>query len=85
MMSCNKQRRSVEVARFATLMAVVLAFMTAQGATNVPALFQPPARTGLGAANRQHTEGHTDEPNWPVFLDWADRYFNPNHSQPQPQ
>jgi len=41
---------------FATLMAVVLAFMTAEGATNVPALFQPLAQPGLGAASRQATE-----------------------------
>ena len=24
---------------------------------------------------RQHSGGHTDGPNWPVFLDFADREF----------
>jgi hypothetical protein len=24
---------------------------------------------------RQHAGGHTVGPNWPVFLDWAERYF----------
>jgi len=28
-------------------------------------------------AFRQHTEGHTDEPNWPVFLNWAEGYLGP--------
>ena len=25
---------------------------------------------------RQHEAGHTPAPNWPVFLDWAERYLN---------
>jgi hypothetical protein len=36
----------------------------------------PPLNTGLldgGLAWRQHDGGHTDAPNWPVFLQWADR------------
>jgi len=24
---------------------------------------------------RQHNGGHTDAPNWPIFLEWADRYI----------
>ena len=38
----------------------------------------PPVETGLtdGAlAFRQHAAGHTDGPNWPVFLDFVARYF----------
>ncbi|UBM57737.1 acetylxylan esterase [Marinilongibacter aquaticus] len=27
---------------------------------------------------RQHNEGHTPNPNWPYFLDFASRYFEPN-------
>jgi hypothetical protein len=44
----------------------------------------PPVGTALVSGDlafRQHTQGHTDGPNWPIFLNWADRYFNPNHSQ----
>jgi hypothetical protein len=26
-------------------------------------------------AFRQHNGGHTDAPNWPVFLEFATRYF----------
>jgi len=26
-------------------------------------------------AFRQHSGGHTDGPNWPYFLTWADKYF----------
>jgi hypothetical protein len=26
-------------------------------------------------AFRQYSEGHTDRPNWPVFLEFADRYI----------
>jgi hypothetical protein len=33
-------------------------------------------------AFRQHAEGHTMEPNWPVFLDYAGRYFKP---KPKPK
>lgn len=38
----------------------------------------PPIETGLmdgDIAFRQHAEGHTPGPNWPVFLDFAARYF----------
>ena len=40
----------------------------------------PPIETALTngeVAFRQHTGGHTDGPNWPVFLEFAERYFNP--------
>ena len=39
----------------------------------------PPVGTALTEgeiAFRQHSEGHTPGPNWPVFLDYAGRYFN---------
>lgn len=38
----------------------------------------PPIETGLmdgDIAFRQHKAGHTPAPNWPVFLDFASRYF----------
>lgn len=38
----------------------------------------PPLNTGLldgELAWRQHDGGHTDAPNWPAFLDWANRYI----------
>ncbi len=38
----------------------------------------PAIETGLMAgeiAYRQHSAGHTPGPNWPVFLEYADRYF----------
>jgi hypothetical protein len=38
----------------------------------------PPMETGLldgDLAFRQHGAGHTDAPNWPVFLQFAGRYF----------
>ena len=38
----------------------------------------PPMGTGLmdgDIAFRQHNGGHTDAPNWPVFLEFAARYF----------
>lgn len=41
----------------------------------------PPIGTSLvgGAlAFRQHDDGHTIGPNWPYFLKFAERYFNPN-------
>jgi hypothetical protein len=40
----------------------------------------PPIETPLidgDIAFRQHSGGHTPGPNWPVFLSFADRYFNP--------
>ncbi len=41
----------------------------------------PPMETGLldgDIAFRQHSSGHTDGPNWPVFLNFAARYFEPD-------
>jgi hypothetical protein len=38
----------------------------------------PPQETALvdgEVAFRQHSGGHTTGPNWPTFLQWADRYF----------
>jgi hypothetical protein len=38
----------------------------------------PPLGTALvdgDIAFRQHSGGHTDAPNWPVFLEFATRYF----------
>jgi hypothetical protein len=38
----------------------------------------PPIETGLidgDIAFRQHSAGHTDAPNWPVFLTFAEKYF----------
>jgi hypothetical protein len=40
----------------------------------------PKVETGLmdgEIAFRQHSAGHTPAPNWPVFLEFAERYFNP--------
>jgi hypothetical protein len=40
----------------------------------------PPIETPLTAgelAYRQHAGGHTSYPNWPTFLDFAQRYFGP--------
>jgi hypothetical protein len=39
----------------------------------------PPLETGLMNGDisfRQHNGGHTPGPNWPVFLNFASRYFN---------
>jgi len=41
----------------------------------------PPIETGLmdgDVAFRQHTAGHTPGPNWPVYIAFAERYFNHN-------
>lgn len=38
----------------------------------------PPIGTALVSGDiafRQHTSGHTDGPNWPFFLDFAEKYF----------
>jgi hypothetical protein len=38
----------------------------------------PPMETSLTdgeIAFRQHSGGHTTGPNWPTFIEWADRYF----------
>jgi hypothetical protein len=40
----------------------------------------PPIETSLtegDLAYRQHAGGHTSYPNWPIFLDFAQRYFEP--------
>jgi hypothetical protein len=40
----------------------------------------PPVETPLTAGElawRQHAGGHTSGPNWPIFLDFAARYFEP--------
>jgi hypothetical protein len=39
----------------------------------------PPVETSLtngDLAFRQHSNGHTDVPNWPFFIDFASRYFD---------
>ena len=63
------------------------AFLAAAGANPVYELFGvrglaatefPPIETALmegDIAFRQHSGGHTPAPNWPVFLDFAERYF----------
>ena len=43
------------------------------GTTNFPPIAT--ALTNGDLAFRQHTGPHTDAPNWPVFLDFAARYF----------
>lgn len=45
----------------------------------------PPIETALvegDIAFRQHTGGHTAGPNWPTFLDFAERYFRPRGAGP---
>jgi hypothetical protein len=40
----------------------------------------PPMETALDdgdLAYRQHSGGHTSGPNWPTFLEFAERYFEP--------
>lgn len=47
----------------------------------------PPIETGLMDGDisfRQHSSGHTDEPNWPVFLNFAARYFEPEAQAEKP-
>jgi hypothetical protein len=47
----------------------------------------PPIETGLlegDLAFRQHSAGHTDAPNWPFFLDFAARYFDPSSQSTKP-
>ena len=43
------------------------------GTTNFPPIGTPLVSGDI--AFRQHTSGHTDAPNWPYFLDFAERYF----------
>ena len=48
------------------------------GARGLGTMDFPPLGTGLldgEIAFRQHEAGHTDGPNWPVFLDFSARYF----------
>jgi hypothetical protein len=45
----------------------------------------PPIETGLmdgDLAFRQHSSGHTDAPNWPVFLKWAQGFIPVSHAPP---
>ena len=44
------------------------------GTTNFPPIGTPLVSGDI--AFRQHTSGHTDAPNWPYFLDFAERYFD---------
>jgi hypothetical protein len=44
------------------------------GTTNFPPITTPLISGDI--AFRQHTSGHTDEPNWPTFLTFAQRYFD---------
>jgi hypothetical protein len=49
------------------------------GKTDLGTTEFPRIETGLVSGNiafRQHSGGHTPGPNWPVFLDFAARYFN---------
>jgi hypothetical protein len=49
------------------------------GQKGLGANVMPPMRTALDSgtlAFRQHEDGHTVGPNWPYFLDFADKYFN---------
>jgi len=48
----------------------------------------PPMEIGLVSgevAFRQHRGGHTAGPNWPTFLNWAERYFGGGSKDPQPR
>jgi len=45
------------------------------GTTNFPPVETPLVDGDI--AFRQHSAGHTDGPNWPVFLNFAARYFEP--------
>jgi hypothetical protein len=49
------------------------------GTTNLPPIGT--ALVGGDIAFRQHPGGHTDEPNWPTFLKWADNYFETHQKQ----
>jgi len=47
----------------------------------------PPIETALtngDLAFRQHSGGHTDAPNWPVFLDFASRYIQTGRKPDEP-
>ena len=45
----------------------------------------PPIETLVDGdvAFRQHAGGHTDGPNWPTFLRFAERYFKISPSSPE--
>ncbi len=43
------------------------------GTTEFPAIETP--LTDGDVAFRQHSGGHTSGPNWPTFLQFAERYF----------
>jgi len=49
------------------------------GTTNFPPIETPLMDGDLSF--RQHSGGHTDAPNWPVFLSWAEKYLKPPASQ----
>jgi hypothetical protein len=44
------------------------------GTSTLPPIETPLIDGDLGF--RQHTGGHTDEPNWPTFLTFASRYLH---------
>ena len=49
------------------------------GRKGLPTDAYPAIETGLmdgDVAFRQHSGGHTPGPNWPVFLEFASRYFS---------
>ncbi|HSU69171.1 MAG TPA: glycoside hydrolase family 3 N-terminal domain-containing protein, partial [Tepidisphaeraceae bacterium] len=51
------------------------------GKKGLPTSEFPPIETALtdgDIAFRQHSGGHTPGPNWPTFIDFASRYFNPS-------
>jgi hypothetical protein len=61
---------------------------TLLGKTDLGTTQMPPIGTALvdgDIAFRQHPGGHTDEPNWPVFLKWADHYFKRPAFPKQPE
>jgi hypothetical protein len=72
-------------------------FMAAEGAGPVYALLGkkdlgtrefPPIETPLidgDIAFRQHSEGHTPAPNWPTFLQFADRYMKDSKQSSPPR
>jgi hypothetical protein len=50
------------------------------GATGLRRGEFPPVEVGLMQGDisfRQHSGGHTQTPNWPTFITFAERYFNP--------
>jgi hypothetical protein len=54
------------------------------GAHDLGTTEMPPIGTGLlggELAFRQHAGGHTTGPNWPSFLEWADRYLRAGGSR----